>query len=210
MAEGDEFIAFDVESGLEADGVLLEIEGRKALVRLENVRPSPFPGGAGMTLFQGLGKGEKPDWVIREATALGASRIVLVLTERSVIRAKEERREHKLVRWRQIAIEAARQCARANIPEIIGPFEFQESLALSDEQSFFLDPRAEKSILGALSAIDSMSPVSLWIGPEGGFSEEEEQAFKQKEFCGVKLGPYILRTELAAVAAMSVCLAARS
>jgi 16S rRNA (uracil1498-N3)-methyltransferase len=206
LAVGDEFVAFDPERGVEARGRLTGVE--RARVTCELSAPTPAQKGSlRVTLLQATAKGDRIEQVVRGATALGVERIVLVVTERSVARPADVRRE----RLRTIAIEAARQCGRADLPPLEGPSPFAEQMAMMvrfDGLKLCLSPEATVALADRLQALPLGSPAALLIGPEGGLSEAELESARAAGFLSVGLGPLVLRTELAALAALG-CFAGR-
>ena len=162
-------------------------------------RESPFP----LTLAQGVSRGERMDLVVQKATELGASRLVPVLTERSIVRLDEERSERKSSHWRAIAVAACEQCGRNRLPEVTLPAPLGEFLrsSPSEDTRLLLSPEATQRIE------DVPRPqrgATVLIGPEGGLSEEEQQSALAKGFVAVRLGPRVLRTETAAIAALTL------
>ena len=156
------------------------------------------------TLFFSLAKGDKIDFVIQKATELGVKEIVLVKTERSIVKLTDDDFNRKLTRYSLIAKEASEQCARRTIPTISYltsmasiPSEFLSEInyVAYEEDAFnkvsFLDAKDKKS-------------VSIFIGPEGGLSEQEVDTLVKQGFQRVSLGKRILRTETAAVAALAM------
>lgn len=200
VAVGQPFVVFDAARGLEADARLVEVRGARAVCRIGAVRPaarSPFA----VTLIQALGKGDKIDRVVRDATALGVHRIVVVDSGRSVPRLGE-RAAARRDRWRAVAIEAARQSGRGDLPEIEGPKPFAEALADAERgaRRVVLVPGAAP-VAGVLAGAPG-APVVLLIGPEGGFDDDELARACSAGFVPAALGPFVLRTETAATAAL--------
>jgi 16S rRNA (uracil1498-N3)-methyltransferase len=152
-----------------------------------------------------LAKGEKVDDVIRDATELGATCVILARTERTVVKATAERAKDKLDRWRRVAEQAARQCGRADPPAIEGVLDWEAALdaARSCEARFCLDPHAATALGGALAdAALRGSGVAFAIGPEGGLSPDEVRIARDKGFVPSSLGPFVLRTETVAAAVL--------
>ncbi len=198
LRAGDGFVAFDPLAAVEADGTLLD--GRRC--RIDALRPArraPLD----VTLLQGLGKGDKLEQVVRDATALGARRVVAVHTERSVARLGDDRAAARRQRLGTVAVEAARQSGRGDVPLIEGPLGLADALAglAPGGLRVVLDPEATRP-LGAV-AWDARTPAVLLIGPEGGLSAAELSLACAAGFESASLGPFVLRTETAAVAALS-------
>jgi 16S rRNA (uracil1498-N3)-methyltransferase len=155
-----------------------------------------------LTLAQGVSRGERMDLIVQKATELGASRIVPLLTERSVVRLSAPQAARKLEHWRAIAIAACEQSGRNRLPELAQP------LGLPD----FAGTRAADARLllspGAATRIEDIprpaGALTVLIGPEGGLTEAEQQTAVGAGFMPVRLGPRVLRTETAAIAALAL------
>ncbi len=156
-----------------------------------------------ITLIQGIARTERMDLVVQKATELGVAGIVPVATARSVVKLDRDSRERKLAHWRGIAIAACEQCGRARIPEIAEPRTLAELLAEAppERARLLLAPDAQLS-LGA--AARGELALEILIGPEGGLTESERQAAIEAGFRACRLGPRILRSETAAIAALAV------
>ena len=150
-------------------------------------------------------KPDKMDFAIQKAVELGVSTIQPVYSERSVIKIKANRLEKKLEHWRGIIIAACEQSGRTAVPEINAPKTFLEALIERDSRknlSIAMLPSAS-SQLKDLSQEGSAQAVSIIIGPEGGFTKNEEQQMLEKKINSINFGPRILRTETAVVAAIT-------
>lgn len=211
LQAGATLLLCDVRRGLEASASLLSASKKRALCRVEPIRTAAAVPTRATTLLQGLAKGDKLDRVIRDATALGVTRILLVATERSVVRFEGEGADVRLLRWRRIAVEAARQCGRGNIPEISDPMPLGASLehAADARLRFMLSPAAEHSLAKALAERPPQS-AALLIGPEGGLASNEERASSAAGFQPVRFGQFTLRTETAATAVLGALVAWRA
>ena len=159
-----------------------------------------------ITLGQGLPKADKMDFIIQKATELGVFAVVPVVTERTIVKIRDEAK--KISRWRKIAREAAMQSNRADIPQVGRVVSFEEFLRTSalDPGALLLLPWEEgtgsiKSILGQNPGVER---IVVLVGPEGGFSVAEAAAAKSGGFHPVSLGPNILRAETAAIAVLSM------
>jgi 16S rRNA (uracil1498-N3)-methyltransferase len=160
-----------------------------------------------VVLVQALAKGEKMDLIVQKATELGATRIVPLTADRAVVRLDGDRGRSRAERWRRIAQEASRQCGRADVPRIDEPMAWDGVFALArgeDRRALLLDPEERELRLGA--AARGVSQLLLAVGPEGGFSAEEKAAAAQATFVPVGLGPLVLRSETAGLAALAVVL----
>lgn len=152
-------------------------------------------------LFQGISKGDRMDFAIQKSVELGVTRITPVFCGRTVVNLKADRLEKKLQHWRSIAISACEQCGRNIIPEISMAVDFKTALHdKSDCLNVLLDPLSATRIHDLTPADKKLG---ILIGPEGGLTEEEVKLASEAGFCGVRLGPRILRTETAALAAIA-------
>lgn len=155
-----------------------------------------------LTLAQGISRGERMDWVVQKATELGVSRIIPLLTGRTVVQLDAGQARKKLEHWRAIAVAACEQSGRNRVPEISRPFSLSGFLpAASVGTRLLLSPRANQRLAEIPSAVP---PVTVLIGPEGGLSEDEQQGAQAAGFTPVRLGPRVLRTETAAMAALTI------
>jgi len=195
---------------------LLDGRGMEYIVRIATMEPSEIDTEiieqrkrelptVRVTLGQGLPKSDKMDLIVQKATELGVSSIVPLVTERTIVKVRDE--EKRVIRWQKIAREAAMQSGRPDIPQVetICSFsEFIRTLA-PGPQTLLLFPWEEGTvpIKQVLRQTPEARNIALLIGPEGGFSQAEADAAKDKGFHLVSLGPNILRTETAAIASLS-------
>lgn len=158
-----------------------------------------------VTLFFALAKGDKIDFVVQKATELGASKIVLLKTERSVVKYEEKNLEHKLERFRKIAKEASEQSHRLMVPEIVGVFDIKNiPQNLYADLNLLAYEKEAGQTSNFINKENCPKSISIMIGPEGGFSSEEVNLLTKNGFRTISLGKRILRTETAAVYALSV------
>lgn len=154
-----------------------------------------------LTLAQGISRGERMDLVMQKATELGVSKIIPLLTERTVVRLDARQAERKLQHWRAITVAACEQCGRNRVPQVVPPMELGTLLTQPS-------PGATRVLLSPGGTrrpadLDSANSVLLLIGPEGGLSGAEQRAALEAGFEAVSLGPRVLRTETAAIAALA-------
>lgn len=157
-----------------------------------------------ITLFQGVPKGDKLDTVVQKCVELGAMRVVPVAMKRSVAIIKDK--EKKQQRLQKIALEAAKQCNRAIVPQIDAVMTFDEAIGCSSDFDLKLLPyEAEKStgMKEALKGSADAKNICIFIGPEGGFDESEVEKARSSGFETVSMGPRIMRTETAPLAAIT-------
>jgi 16S rRNA (uracil1498-N3)-methyltransferase len=194
---------FDGE-GRAFDATIAEMSGKRIV--LENLRPcpdEPVPP-LRIILAQAMCSSEKMDWIVQKAVELGAASIRPVQTRRSVAKLTHERAEKRLEHWRSVIIAACEQCGRNTLPEVHAPQEFG---------AWLLQTRAApgtKFILQPQNAVPwhqhprPPGDVTLLIGPEGGFEQDEIEMAQHQGFLPVLLGPRVLRTETAALAGIAV------
>ena len=153
-----------------------------------------------VTLAQGVSRGERMDLVVQKATELGVSRILPVFTARSVVKLEGHKAARRLEHWRAIVLGACEQSGRNRPPEVSSPVELEELLrAERTGTRLLLSPAA---VLRVAQIARPEGAVLVLIGPEGGLAEEEQQRALAAGFVGVQLGPRVLRTETAAIAAL--------
>ena len=159
-----------------------------------------------ITLLQSLPRGERMDFIVQKTTELGVARIVPVLTEFGMVKPSASRRQ----RWQTIAEEAARQCGRADVPEIVDFLTLRPALAqfAGKEDTRFMLWEGERTCSFRAALAAGPREVALLVGPEGGFSHAEVSAAGESGFVPVSIGPRILRAETAAMVAVALAQAA--
>ncbi|MDI9336364.1 MAG: 16S rRNA (uracil(1498)-N(3))-methyltransferase [Gammaproteobacteria bacterium] len=190
-------------------GILLSKQGSSQQVEIETVVLRPLPRMGKLVLAVSPPANERMDWLVEKATELGATHIQTILSRRSVFKLHEDKQSAKLSRWQRIAISACEQSGRSLLPNLQLPMDLLKWLQqppVHGEGYFFLDPNAKLSLASALRQNGCQNKVLL-IGPEGGWSEEERQSILQSAYQPVHVGPHILRTETAALTALSLSLA---
>ena len=152
-------------------------------------------------LGQVVSKGDRMDFTIQKATELGITDITPLWSERCDVRLKGERLEKKMEHWKKVAISACEQSGRNHIPTIHPAMSYHEwASSVESETKLVLHTRDQKPLVD----IQAPSSVALLVGPEGGITDEEVEFCIQQGFTGLMLGPRILRTETAALAALSL------
>jgi 16S rRNA (uracil1498-N3)-methyltransferase len=206
---GDKVTLFDGRGG-EADAEVLAVERDQTTLSLGARRQVAAPAGPRVVLLQSLARGEKMDFIIQKTTELGVHEIVPIAAGRSVARLPAGDAAPRLARWEKIAQEAARQCGRADVPAIASPRSLAEAIASDGNQPEHLrlalwEGSRGRPLRAALAGHPSAPvTVSLLVGPEGGFAEEEIATAEHAGFEIVGLGPRILRVETAAVVAVAL------
>lgn len=154
-----------------------------------------------LELAIGVSRGERMDWVLQKATELGATKITPLITERTEVKLTGERADKKMEHWQQIIISACEQCQRNLLPVLAEPTHFSDWIsACNAELKFVLHHRDSQGL--PKDAITES--VALLIGPEGGLDENEIMQALDRKFLPLTLGPRVLRTETAPVAAISL------
>jgi 16S rRNA (uracil1498-N3)-methyltransferase len=171
-------------------------------LRLGERRPAPPPG-ATVWLAFALARGEKGDWIVQKGTELGVSRLVPWQAERSVVRLEPDRAADRARRWRRIAEEAARQCGRADVPEVEVPGTLESALRAPAGFVRVAFHAGTGATLGSLVGAGAPGYLAV-VGPEGGLTEREVETCVAAG-CGLaSLGPRVLRAETAAVTAAAL------
>ncbi len=202
LREGDGCVLFNGD-GHDYPATLSSIGKREVQVRIESAQPvdteSPLP----ITLLQGIARGEKMDLILQKATELGVTAIIPVNAERTEVKLDAARAEKRIAHWRSVVGSACGQSGRARIPDIGAPQALAAAAASLPQQTLrlTLDPQGEHR-LAALPAAPAQGVV-IAIGPEGGWSPRDRQQLADAGFQGLQLGPRILRTETAGLAAIA-------
>ncbi len=206
LRPGDRITAFDDE-GWEHEGIIRSFTDQSAEVEISKstrpARESPLE----ICLAQALGKGDKMDFIVEKATELGARSIIPFLSAYTVPRPDGDKAERRLARWKKIALSAAKQSGRTQIPEIPGLTDFGELVRRSWPPGLKLLFWERESRIGLNRMRDEIQRLDfllLTIGPEGGFSPDEAAEAARHEFRSVSLGRRTLRSETAALAALSI------
>lgn len=207
MKKGDRLMLFD-GSGWEYETVINRIATDTVVVDVTK-KYAPRDRGIFITLMQSLPKANKMDFIVQKATELGADRIVPFLSSRSVPRLSAEKTSPKIARWRNIAVEAARQCGRADIPGIDEILSFEEALLQPEHKTLniiFWEEETGKGVREVLcdQRYNGVKAISVIVGPEGGFTKEEVARAMEKGFVSVSLGRQVLKVETAALTILSI------
>ena len=191
--------------GAEHSAVITRIGRGEVVIRVEDVRAVERESPLDLTLAQGISRGSRMDYTVQKAVELGVARIEPVLTRRGVVRLDAAGARQKMTHWQAVAIAACEQSGRNRVPEIAAVRTFDKWLARwraahEDVLGLLLDAQAERR----LSELPRPPRrVVLLAGPEGGLAEEERRAGESQGLTPVKLGPRVLRTETASLAALA-------
>ena len=203
LPEGEAHHVFKVLRGRPGDSLeIVDVDRRLFAAELRDGSEATIlevletPEAAGeVTLYQAVPKGGRMDLVVEKATEVGVTRIVPLLTQRGIV----EPRGGKVERWRRVAEAAARQALRMGVPEVLEPEPFAEAARRAGEDGVVLHNAAGLDPLEDLVGFG----VSLFVGPEGGWSEEEMRLASSAGLAFAQLGPYRLRSETAGVVAVA-------
>jgi 16S rRNA (uracil1498-N3)-methyltransferase len=201
LRDGDSLTLFDGRGG-EYAARITAFRKSSVQVEVQEQRNVERESRLELTLAQGISRGERMDWVMQKATELGVARILPVITVRTMVKLDERQSERKVEHWRAIVISACEQSGRNRVPEVAAPCAFHELLRNDDVhgQKLLLSPN------GDLNARDLAltGRALLLVGPEGGLSPEEQELAIAGGFRQVRMGPRVLRTETAAIAALTI------
>jgi len=201
LRPGDGLILFNGRDGRDYSARYLGGGARAAEVELLGAGPVEPEPPLAITLVQGISRGERMDLVLQKATELGVSAIQPLFSERSQVQLSGERLLARVQHWRGVVRSAAEQCGRRRLPVLAEPQPLEAWLASPRPQAILLDPAAGQS-LSAMAAPDR--DLQILVGPEGGLSPAERQQAAAAGCRAVRLGPRILRTETAPLAALAI------
>ena len=201
MSSGQLVTLFNGHGG-EYTAELVEAKKGKATVRITEFDKADRESNLSIHLAIGISRGERMDLIVQKATELGVSEITPLFTERCEVKLSGERLDKKVNHWQQVAISACEQCQRNSLPSINAPVKIEQWQVNCDASlKLVLHHRTDQSL-------SDMPPpsgqVALLIGPEGGLSEREIEHAISLGFSPLALGPRVLRTETAPLAAISI------
>lgn len=215
LKSGSEVFVFD-GCGNEYRCSFLKVKENRARLDIVDALSDEVDSSIHITLAHGIARGEKFDFIVQKATELGASNIVPLVTDHADVKLSDEKSEKRLERWRRISLEALKQCGRRRLVEISPPVTLKDFLNITQAQNsgiadsnpsralLVFSERGGVSITAALSRSADKSSVTAMVGPEGGWSDEELMLLDERRAIAVTLGPRILRTETAAVVALTL------
>ncbi len=199
---GERVTLFNGDGG-EYSAVLAAVERRRAEVEVKTFSPREAEPGHAIALAQALPEGAKMDWIVEKAVEMGATAIQPLVAQRSVVRVDAERAAKKAAHWQGVIIAAAEQSGRNRLPLLSPVLPYPAWIAQQDmHKRLLLSPRATES-LADWARHHPPQAVTLVIGPEGGLSDDEEQAAIRHGAICVAMGPRVLRTETAGLAAIA-------
>ena len=204
MTAGRPLVLFNGQGG-EFEGEILETGKKAVSVHIGDFHPADRESPLDLELAIGLSRGDRMDWIFQKATELGATRITPLFTERSEVKLKGERLEKKLEHWQQVMISACEQCQRNRLPIIRSPLTlddwFDQALGNTPDRALFVLHHRDSR---GLPTEKPLGEVSLLVGPEGGLSDDEIDRALQRGCQPLTLGPRVMRTETAPLAAISL------
>jgi 16S rRNA (uracil1498-N3)-methyltransferase len=202
LREGDDCVLFNGD-GRDYAARIVSIGKREVAAEVLSSLPVESESPLTITLIQGIARGEKMDLILQKATELGVSAVMPVVAERTEVKLDADRAEKRVAHWRSVMVSACEQSGRARIPSLSAPLPLFQAISTPRDPSLqlTLDPFGETS-LATLPAPTTAS-VTIAIGPEGGWSPRDREALRAAGFIGLRLGPRILRTETAGLAAIA-------
>ncbi|MYN09002.1 16S rRNA (uracil(1498)-N(3))-methyltransferase [Pseudoduganella aquatica] len=202
LAPGEAVTLFNGDGG-EYTAVLQTVEKRRASaeIKAHTAREAELP--YAVTVAQALPEASKMDWIIEKAVELGAAAFQPLAARRCVVRLSGDRAEKKLAHWQGVIISACEQSGRNRVPQLAPVDEFKDWIAQQDlHRRVILTPRATQS-LADWARHQPPQALTIMVGPEGGFSDDEENLAVAQGALPLSMGPRILRTETAALAALA-------
>ena len=203
LGAGDPITLFNGD-GLDYPSIIKELHKGSVTIAVGLAEQARAESPLAVTLVQGIARGERMDLVVQKATELGVASIVPVATARSVVRLDADTRAKKLAHWRGVAIAACEQCGRATVPAIAEPGDFDAWLATPPPPGtlrVLLSPEAKASLV---ATVRGAQRIEMLVGPEGGLEDAERELALGVGYLACRLGPRVLRSETAAVAALAV------
>ena len=207
MKEGDS-LRLCASGGFDYDAVISSFEDDRIICGIKSKIKSAAEPNISVTLFQGIPKGSKMDYIIQKTTELGISKIVPCIMERCVVKINnDESARKKTERWQKIAEEAAKQSGRGAIPEVTMPVTLDDAVKAMKAMDLCFAPyecETENKLKPVLLSVKNPETVGFIVGPEGGFDIEEIEKIRSADIAGITLGRRILRTETAGEAVLSM------
>lgn len=199
---GDACVLFNGD-GHDYHGVISALGKREVRVEIRSAEPVARESPLRLILLQGVARGEKMDLILQKATELGIAEAQPLWSQRSEVKLDEARALKRLAHWRSVVASACEQSGRARVPAVAAPRSLQATLAALEPGGLrlILDPEGELAF--STLRVEPATPVLLAIGPEGGWSPLDRQQLHEAGFQGLRLGPRILRTETAGLAAIA-------
>ena len=206
MQTGEEISVSNGLDGKEYRCSITRMDDENVICSLMFIKEDGIELPARVTLFQCLPKGDKMELIIQKAVELGVYQIVPVASKRCVVKLEDKKAAAKVRRWQGIAEAAAKQSRRRIIPEVASVMTFRESLVYADAMDVKLLPyelaEGMEKTKGIIGSLKEGQRIAVFIGPEGGFEEDEAAEALKAGFASITLGRRILRTETAGLTVM--------
>lgn len=201
LREGEACVLFNGD-GHDYDARLLAANKRGVEAEIVGARAVDNESPLRIVLLQGIARGEKMDLILQKATELGVHVIAPVFADRTEVRLDGDRLEKRMVHWRSVVIAACEQSGRARIPDVLAACALTDgaSALASDALKLTLDPQGDDRFE---TLAPMQSEIVIGIGPEGGWSQKDRDILRMHGFRGLRLGPRVLRTETAGLAAIA-------
>jgi len=207
LKSGDELVLCDGR-GNDYIALIANIDKEKVTVNITEQKKNQNEPLALVTLFQGIPKSDKMDFIIQKCVEIGIMSIVPIITEHVVVKVDQKEAVNKRVeRWNKISFEAAKQSERGIVPKIAAPMEFHDALHMVGGKYSAVIPYEKETKVGLKSFIEGIKgekEIAVFIGPEGGFAESEVREAVKHGAVPVTLGPRILRTETAGIFVLTI------
>ena len=202
LSVGDGCVLFNGD-GLDVHARVAAIGKRGGQVDLLSAHAVEVESPLRVVLLQAIARGERMDWILQKATELGVAAVVPAGSERSEVRLDAERADKRLAHWRNVVVSACEQSGRARIPALVAPATLEASIRGLPARAtrLLLDPAGVAGVADLAMPVESTVVVA--IGPEGGWSPRDRDCLRSAGFDGLRLGPRILRTETAGIAAIA-------
>lgn len=201
LAVNAEFFIFNGQGG-DYKAQIISVDKKKAVIQLTEFFANPTIIQQPINLVQAISRGDRMDFTLQKAVELGVNEITPIFSENGKVKLQGERLQKKLRHWHEIIVSATEQCGRPDLAKLNPPQSFIQLVSTEDNHShkLILDPSSSKGF-GCLK--NTRKPIKVMIGPESGFTRPELDLAQQYNFKALKIGPRILRTETAAMAAIT-------
>lgn len=209
LQPNSEIVLFDGTGGQYAARLLIEGKTGHAVIAEHDPVEAELSGK--ITLVQGIAAGEKMDWIIEKATELGAYKVVPITAQRSVLQLRGDRLQKRLLHWQRVAQAASEQCGRNRIMQIEPPCSLSawlETQTPDNPTALLCHPDSDLTLSAALQTI-SAHTLSILVGPEGGWSDQELALAERHGLLQIQFGRRVLRTETAGIALIAAISALR-
>ena len=205
LSEGDIIALFNGNEAYQYTAKLVDVKKKQASVEIISQDAVANESPLNVHLGQGISRGDRMDFTLQKSVELGVNKITPIFTERCGVKLSTERLAKKRDQWQKIVISACEQSGRCIVPEVAKPIALQDWLKQETEAlKLNLHPKAKHSIMTIpMESSEKDQRVRLLIGPEGGLTDEEISQAKQADFQDILLGPRVLRTETAALTAIT-------